>query len=82
MNRGKSKEKFSFVEASAYERGRKISDGHWRCNICGKPAAEEHMAEECHRCSDWNGCGGDCTLSRVYCEKCGKEKVVKEAVKK
>lgn len=76
------KEAFSFVEASDYERVRKKSDGYWRCNGCKKPAGTEHKGEECHRCSDWGGCGGGCTLSRLFCEKCGTEKQVAKAVRK
>ena len=81
MTRKRIKENFSFVEASAYEIARKRDHGYWRCNGCGKPAETEHNAEECHRCSDWNGCGHDCTLSRVYCEQCGTENQIKAVQK-
>jgi hypothetical protein len=50
-------------------RGR--SNGTWICNKCNIPAETEHNKEECHLCRDWNGCGTDCTLSKVYCSKCG-----------
>lgn len=43
----------------------------WRCNACMQPAATEHGRPECHRCSDWDGCGADCTLSVVRCDGCG-----------
>jgi len=43
----------------------------WRCNRCWRPASTEHEREECHTCSDWGGCGRDCTLSRVFCADCG-----------
>ncbi|MBN1275495.1 hypothetical protein JXA12_04365 [Candidatus Woesearchaeota archaeon] len=45
--------------------------GVWKCNKCNQPAKLEHNKEECHLCSDWNGCGRDCTLSKVFCELCG-----------
>ena len=52
------------------QRFRKKSYGTWYCNRCQAPAQTEHNKKECHLCSDWNGCGEDCTLSRVYCQKC------------
>lgn len=58
-------------EWSNYERLRKKSYGRWYCIKCNVLAETEHTKEECHLCSDWNGCGRDCTLSRVYCPKCG-----------
>jgi len=61
---------FHFV-SSDYDRIRERSDGSWRCNTCWKTASAENNRYECHRCSDWNGCGTDCTLSRVYCTECG-----------
>lgn len=45
----------------------------WRCKHCRKLASKENNNPECHRCSDWNGCGKDCTLSKVYCN-CGQIK--------
>ena len=51
---------------------RKCSNGTWYCNTCNLPAETEHNNPECHTCSDWHGCGQDCTLSRVFCTKCGK----------
>lgn len=62
-------EDFRFVW-SDYELARKKSYGTWYCNKCNIPAKTEHNKEECHLCSDWNGCGRDCTLSKVYCQKC------------
>jgi len=56
---------------SDYARMQKRSDGDWICNRCWKPASTEHGKPECHRCSNWNGCGTDCTLSRIYCVNCG-----------
>jgi hypothetical protein len=50
---------------------RQKSNGQWICNRCWKPASTENNKTECHRCSDWGGCGSDCTLSRLYCEGCG-----------
>ena len=43
----------------------------WYCSQCKKPAKLEHKRPRCHLCEDWNGCGSDCTLSRVYCQECG-----------
>lgn len=43
----------------------------WRCSSCWQPAETENNRPECHRCSDWSGCGRDCTLSRVFCRTCG-----------
>ena len=60
------------LEVDAYAQARKESDGTWFCNICNILAKTEHNNPECHRCSDWGGCGTDCTLSKVYCIKCGK----------
>ena len=53
------------------ERYRRRSYGRWHCNVCMIPAETEHNNPECHLCSDWGGCGKNCTLSRVYCTKCG-----------
>lgn len=61
---------------SAYEGGRRRSDGAWYCNTCMTPAATEHNNPECHRCSDWGDCQTDCTLSRVFCPACGSGFVV------
>jgi len=68
--KSKTHEKFRF-ESSSYEINRRKSYGTWYCSTCNIPAETEHKKEECHLCSDWNGCGRDCTLSRVYCNKCG-----------
>ena len=61
---------FRFVW-SDLERRRMRSYGTWYCNRCNSTAETEHNKEECHLCKDWNGCGTDCTLSRVHCSKCG-----------
>ena len=50
---------------------RRKSYGNWYCKRCKSPAETEHNKPECHLCSDWNGCGEDCTLSKVYCKSCG-----------
>lgn len=68
----KISENFRF-EWSDYERARGKSDGMWYCNNCNIPADTEHNREKCHICEDWYGCGRDCTISRVFCSKCGKE---------
>jgi hypothetical protein len=62
--------RFRFVWSDV-ERYRKRSYGTWYCNSCNTVASSKHDRPECHLCSDWNGCGEDCTLSGVYCEKCG-----------
>jgi len=54
-----------------YKVGTWTSNGVWYCNACFKPAQSEHEREECHTCSDWGGCGRDCTLSRIFCSDCG-----------
>lgn len=59
-------------ELNDYDVARGKSDGNWYCNLCNIPAETEHNKPECHTCSDWNGCGTDCTLSKVYCSRCGK----------
>ena len=61
---------FYFVWSDIARYNRK-SDGTWYCRMCQRPAATEHNKPECHLCSDWNGCGRDCTLSLVYCTECG-----------
>ena len=58
---------------NAYDIARKRSDGTWYCNTCNLPAETEHNNPACRTCSDWNGCGQDCTLSRIYCPRCEKE---------
>lgn len=51
------------------ERGRII--GKWYCLTCNKEAGTEHLKPECNICRDWGTCGHDCTLSKVFCPKCG-----------
>lgn len=63
--------KFQFQEPTVYKRAKKRSDGAWYCTGYNKLASTKHEKDECHRCSDWNGCGRDCTLSKIYCEQCG-----------
>jgi hypothetical protein len=43
----------------------------WICNSCMNSAGSEHEKKKCHTCEDWGGCGGDCTLSLVFCQNCG-----------
>lgn len=63
---------FVWVAPSDYEYARwKDRSGHHKCTRCGGVAEEEHFSDECHRCSDWGGCGRNCTLSGVRCTKCG-----------
>jgi hypothetical protein len=50
---------------------RKKSNGTWYCNKCNTPAITLHEKAECHTCSDWGGCGEDCTLSGIKCPQCG-----------
>jgi hypothetical protein len=54
-----------------YAMGIRRSNGMWCCNSCFKPVREEHEREECHTCQDWGSCGGDCTLSRIFCPDYG-----------
>ena len=61
---------------SDIERARHKSDGSWYCNKCNRPAITKHEKEECHLCSDWNGCGRDCTLSEIICENCGNNRKI------
>jgi methionyl-tRNA synthetase len=61
---------FRFVWSDR-ERVRHRSYGTWYCNGCNRVAETSHEKQECHRCADWDGCGRDCTLSDVRCEKCG-----------
>lgn len=58
---------------AAVTRGGGIS---WYCNTCFKPVQSEHNRPECHTCSDWGGCGRDCTLSRIFCTDCGTSKAM------
>ena len=58
-------------ESNDVERVRRRSYGTWYCNRCNRPAETKHEKAECHLCSDWNGCGRDCMLSQVACERCG-----------
>lgn len=60
------------LDIDAYAQARKESHETWFCNTCNKPAKTEHNNPKCQWCSDWDGCGTDCTLSKVYCAKCGK----------
>ncbi|MBA7687789.1 hypothetical protein ES703_96262 [subsurface metagenome] len=60
---------FRFVWSN-YERGLKKYYRTWCCNRCNIIAKTEHSKEECHLCKDWDGCGRDCTLSKIYCPKC------------
>ena len=56
------------------EVGRRKSDGWWVCYQCNVSVKTEHNGEECHRCADWTPCRNDCTLSRIECPKCGRER--------
>jgi hypothetical protein len=59
---------FSWNSMQIYQHG---SAGQWICSACWKVAHMEHGKPECHACSDWGGCGRDCTLSAVTCIDCG-----------
>jgi hypothetical protein len=54
-----------------YQAATMRSDGSWYCSSCWEPASTEHGKPECHTCSDWGGCGRDCTLWAVRCDRCG-----------
>lgn len=56
--------------ADSYRAMRGKSEGGWYCLNCKIEAITEHNKQECHLCADWNGCGADCTLSKVLCNKC------------
>jgi hypothetical protein len=58
-------------KSDSYRAMRGKSDGEWYCKKCKIEAETEHNKPECHTCADWNGCGTDCKLSRVFCKKCG-----------
>lgn len=60
-------------EWSDYLIARGKSNGRWICNTCNIHAKTENNKEECHLCRDWNGCGNNCTLSKVYCPNCGEQ---------
>lgn len=61
--------KFEF-RSDPYRALRGKSDGEWYCLNCTREARTEHNKPECHTCADWNGCGTDCRLSRVFCDYC------------
>ncbi|MGD0862064.1 MAG: hypothetical protein ABSA21_04820 [Candidatus Limnocylindrales bacterium] len=70
-------EQGEFIEAgSDLQRYRGHSSGSWICAVCNVEAITEHDRAECHRCSDWGGCGRDCTLSRIVCPKCGRDRAM------
>lgn len=60
-----------FHHVSANNEHPPAGPGTWYCTLCWRVAETEHRREECHTCSDWGGCGKDCTLSRVFCKVCG-----------
>jgi hypothetical protein len=68
---GATAKQFYFVEPSPIDSYRNRSAGHWLCVKCHEPAEAEHKNPQCPRCSDQRACGQDCTLSRVFCPKCG-----------
>lgn len=65
INHGDFHLAIKFVEVERFK-----NYGVWICNNCNTVAQLEHKNDQCHLCSDWNGCGRDCTLSLVYCNKC------------
>lgn len=66
------KKLFTYVQHSDYQvMRRKTGYGWYRCNGCGTPAVEDNSGQECSRCENWGGCGGDCRRVGVMCEKCG-----------
>ncbi len=52
-----------------YLRARKKSDGEWYCRRCSSIAKEEHE-KSCFINNDYYRCGGECTLSKIYCQNC------------
>jgi len=63
--------KFYFVAADELDRYRNQGAGHWVCVKCDTPAEAERKNPKCRRCRYGDNCGQDCTLSRVFCHKCG-----------
>ena len=64
----KNYEGFIFVW-NDYLRARKKSDGEWYCRRCNSMAEEEHN-KRCSINNDYHICGGECTLSKIYCQNC------------
>jgi hypothetical protein len=56
--------------ASEGIRLRAASRGTWYCR-CGEIADSEHTNPRCDTCRSGGECGSDCTLSRLWCLKCG-----------
>ncbi len=57
---------------SDLQRYRKHEASSWVCVECGIEAEKHFDKPECHTCSDWGGCGRECTLSSIECPKCGR----------
>jgi hypothetical protein len=44
--------------------------GTWYCR-CGELAIVERESPKCDVCKRGESCGSDCTVSKLYCTKCG-----------
>ena len=60
---------FRLVEEDA-NRLRRGGKGKWYCR-CGGMADAVHENPKCEDCRRGGDCGLDCTLSSLYCPKCG-----------
>lgn len=64
---------FVYVEASAYQRLRMKSSGHWECGECASVDVAEYADSdtECSSCRNWSGCSGGCRGGTLRCRGCG-----------
>jgi hypothetical protein len=60
---------FRLVEEDS-NRLRKIGRGTWYCR-CGGLADSTHENPRCDVCRGGGDCGLDCSLTSLYCPKCG-----------
>jgi hypothetical protein len=60
---------FAYRHNQSYK-GRYHDSETYTHTACGELADKERDKDECHSCSDWSGCGGDCQLSGVRCLNC------------
>jgi hypothetical protein len=58
----------NFVELDRVDSG--MIESYYVCRKCENTATTRNEKPECHTCSDWNGCGRNCTLSHLVCKKC------------
>ena len=60
---------FRYMESGG-DRLRRAGRGTWY-DRCGEIAIAEHNNPKCESCKRGVSCGLDCTLSRLYCPRCG-----------